>query len=505
MAKAFKVIGSIIAMLVILFIIAIIITALMFNPNRYHQQIEQWVYHKTQHPLTIQGKMKWSYFPWIGIEIPKVTLGNPTGFKGPALANIQNLKIKVKLLPLFSGKVEIDDIGIQNAIIHLIINQNYQPNWQFSIKAKTAQINAAPSSKKSSSHLLPIHGFSIRNLTIENSAIHFINQPNNTAWNILKFNFTINNFDNNKEFPLLMAFNFDQGESQHNAFQNQLSAHATVNLLTQHVDVSEFAINTVILRPELPKIPLSAKGKISLDMHQENLSLNKLALTFANMKLNGSARLTHFLSVPHFQLNLASEKTDIENFVKTLQNKDYITGTLTMKTTLTAQGASTHQIETSLTGNGSIAIDNGTVKGIDIEGLLQQAIALIHKQPQPTPAQNKNETPFFKISANYMIENGILRNNDLLFQGQKIRANGMGSVDLVNNEIDYQLDAQYSQSQQNTEPDFSLPILITGKTNHPKIVPDFPAIAKKYLKQQIKDFINNKSKDIGKTLENLFR
>src|SRR3990167_2054503 len=96
MRTALKIIGSIIAIAIVLFIITIIVLTTVVNPNDYKNRIDQYVYSQTGRHLIIQGNVGWSFIPWLGIDLKKVTITNPPEFQGPNLATLGEIKLIVR-------------------------------------------------------------------------------------------------------------------------------------------------------------------------------------------------------------------------------------------------------------------------------------------------------------------------------------------------------------------------------------------------------------------------
>src|SRR3990167_9652739 len=128
--KNFKIFSSVVAILAILLVITVMMLSKLIDPNDYRNQIEQFMYSKTGRQIDIQGEIKWSFFPRLGINLPEVTIGNPKGMRGPNLAHIENLNLEARLFSLLMGKIEIDEINIENAKINFIIEKNNLNNWR---------------------------------------------------------------------------------------------------------------------------------------------------------------------------------------------------------------------------------------------------------------------------------------------------------------------------------------------------------------------------------------
>src|SRR3546814_9681635 len=99
MAKPLKIILLVVGGLVLLVIAALIAVALLFDPNDYRGQIQDKVQEETGREFAL-GDIKLSVFPWLSVQLSDARLGNAAGFGEQSFAEIQQVKVGVKLLPL---------------------------------------------------------------------------------------------------------------------------------------------------------------------------------------------------------------------------------------------------------------------------------------------------------------------------------------------------------------------------------------------------------------------
>lgn len=121
---------KIIAGIFVVIVIAVTVAITTFDPNAYKTQITEAVEQHTGRTLNIDGKISLSFFPWIGLEVDKLSLSNAKGFSQSAFARIDQLDIKVKLLPLLARNVEIDKIGLHGLFVSLETHRDGKTNWQ---------------------------------------------------------------------------------------------------------------------------------------------------------------------------------------------------------------------------------------------------------------------------------------------------------------------------------------------------------------------------------------
>ena len=122
---------------ILLFIafIAVLALAVTFDANNYKPQIIEQVEKATGRDMQIDGDIDLSIFPWIGLKVEAVTLGNAAGFKAAKFARIEQLDVKVNLLPLLKKEVRINTIRLHGLDVALEVDEAQANNWSDLAKA----------------------------------------------------------------------------------------------------------------------------------------------------------------------------------------------------------------------------------------------------------------------------------------------------------------------------------------------------------------------------------
>ena len=105
---------------------------LAFNPNAYAPQVEAAVAAATGRTLTLQSPIRVAFTPSPVIEADNVTLANPPGFPDASFLTLQELKAKIRLLPLLSHRIDIFDLVLESPSVTLESNAAGQSDWDFS-------------------------------------------------------------------------------------------------------------------------------------------------------------------------------------------------------------------------------------------------------------------------------------------------------------------------------------------------------------------------------------
>jgi AsmA protein len=101
-----------------------------FDPNSLKPRIIEAVKRATGRDLALNGEigLKLSLSPTV--EVADVAFANPPGFSRPQMATLQGLELQLGLLPLLSGRYEIDRLVLKQPDILLETDAAGHPNWQ---------------------------------------------------------------------------------------------------------------------------------------------------------------------------------------------------------------------------------------------------------------------------------------------------------------------------------------------------------------------------------------
>lgn len=128
--RIFLIIGGAVAAF---FLTAAILLSVVVDPNKYKGDISRIVKEKTGRELVFESDVKLNFFPWLGLETGRVSLGpSPAigaGFGSEPFASVQAASIRIRILPLFARRVEAKKIGLEGLELNLGRSESGQVNW----------------------------------------------------------------------------------------------------------------------------------------------------------------------------------------------------------------------------------------------------------------------------------------------------------------------------------------------------------------------------------------
>lgn len=102
---------------------------LLLDPVRVRDQLAVLVHDQTGRVLQIAGPVELSLAPSLGVVLREVRLGNAAGVGDDLLARAAELRVRLKALPLLSGRVEIDSLAVRGLVLDLGRRSKGEPAW----------------------------------------------------------------------------------------------------------------------------------------------------------------------------------------------------------------------------------------------------------------------------------------------------------------------------------------------------------------------------------------
>lgn len=165
MTKTLKILAIALAAIVGLLVVAAVVLVLVFDPNRYKDDLVRLVKDHTGRDLTIGRDIGWSFFPRLGIEAGGLELSNAAGFGREPFAKIEAAGVHVAVLPLLRGRIDIDTVYLHGLDLNLAQDAG-RSNWDDLVAAAPADAGKpAPAPKTDAA--LPIAALSIGRLEVK--------------------------------------------------------------------------------------------------------------------------------------------------------------------------------------------------------------------------------------------------------------------------------------------------------------------------------------------------
>jgi AsmA protein len=186
------------------------------------------------------------------------------------------------------------------------------------------------------------------------------------------------------------------------------------------------------------------------------------------------------------------DAVDLGPLGKDLLGDQYFAGTGDVKLDLVATGSNLGQMRRGVDGDVSFAVKNGALEGIDLWYELRRARAVLDKSEAPARPSGARRTTFSSLSATGNVKDALLTNRDLKGVLDFMTITGTGTVNLLDDKIDFDLKATMVDGPKlQSDPLLakyagqSLPLRASGTMEAPSVMPDFGALAKARAQSEV--------------------
>jgi AsmA protein len=266
---------------------------------------------------------------------------------------------------------------------------------------------------------------------------------------------------------------------------------------------------------DLPLEPLrtfTANGTLSL-AETQFMNLKLTGAEFGLTAGNGRLRLTPAASLyggtiggtigievqgdaARFSLVQNVRNVDLNGLARDFLATEDLSGNGNVSLNLTATGSNLGAMRRDLDGQASFTFRDGAWEGIDAWYELRRARALLDRAPTPE-REGEPRTTFSSVSASGVVTDGVLATNDLNATLPFMALNGGGTVNLLTDEIDFDVTASFvdgpvlqSDPAMARMVDQRLPLNVGGTLGAPAILPDFGAMVKEELQEEAQEAVD---------------
>jgi AsmA protein len=134
-------VGVLVALLVIVALIAPFVIPVDWMKTALAERVKA----ATGRDLRIEGPVRLSLLPTLGVSAEKVAFANAPGAASPDMARLAKLQLELKLWPLLARDIVVDRFVLTEPVIALEVDERGKPNWAFDAPA-AAPAQPAPAS-----------------------------------------------------------------------------------------------------------------------------------------------------------------------------------------------------------------------------------------------------------------------------------------------------------------------------------------------------------------------
>ncbi len=440
-------------LLVVVVLIVGLVLSLPFliDLNKYQDQYKPLLEEALNRKVQLQD-IRLTIWPRIGARVAGFAVLDDPAFGSGPFASLASLDVGVKLMPLLSGKVEVEEITLRDLVITVIKNKNGVLN------VSTIGRKGVPVPETLSRALIPstegplkiLALLAVDRVSIDGGKLTFRDlsaakpteyvlqdmelllrdvrlgqTPNVRFWSLVQpFNIPVKldgTFGPLKETMDIEAVNFQcaAGKTDFTIMGKTTGHDVTIN-------IGSPVINTANLPVALPlKKPVEIKNfQLAVEVKGQEARLNSLSFQLFDGQVKGQGKLMAGSDAPPFNGGVSVQGVQLGPALDAVAETPVsISGTAGADLTLKGRGFSMPDLTKALEGTGHMAVKDGKIEG---GNLLQEAMSIL--KVAGITLDNPKATAFSTIETDLVIKQGIVNVQRLLIDSHDFQATGGGTI-----------------------------------------------------------------------------
>lgn len=210
MKKTMKWLGIIVGALIVIIVLALLIAPLFVEKEQFITVIENTVEEATGRSFELGGESEFSLFPWAGISLEDVSLGNADGFETGSFAEFSKFEIRMKLLPLIFREVQVKHVVLKGLRVVLEKTEDGNANWVFNTAKEGEKVSTKEIEGNEKSETLPIKKLDIGEISVTDGSILYIDNQSDVRKEISDVDIHLENISLDAPIDLSMSGKLDE-------------------------------------------------------------------------------------------------------------------------------------------------------------------------------------------------------------------------------------------------------------------------------------------------------
>lgn len=302
-----------IVLLILLFTAIISLALYMFDANYFKSQMVDYVKTQNQRDLTLEGDIKITFFPQLGLDSGKMTLSQRNSSKG--FASIENARFYVAWWPLLHKQLQIERVALDGVHANLIRYKNGSTNFDDLLATDVSLGNIK---------------FVIDSVKLKNSSVNLQDETAALFLALHDINIETGKLTDSTPGDVTASFRLESAKP-HIDTKVKLNSHVLFELKTNHYELANLEAEMEGEAAGINNLTLNFQGTINSYPALERLTFDKFSAT-AKGKLE-NRKLEAKLDIPRLQLNKSKLTGNTFSFSATLlQEEENLTVSIELPT-----------------------------------------------------------------------------------------------------------------------------------------------------------------------------
>jgi len=303
--------GLAVVAVVLVLAVAIGIFVATFDPNAYKAQITQGVHEATGRELAIEGEIDLTFFP-LGFSLGETRLSNAAGFGETPFASVEEVAVRVAILPLLKNEVRVDRVVLRGLSLDLQRNAQGVTNWDDLVPAPgeaRGEATAQPAPERPPAEARPLPTIWIGGVDISAARVSWRDAQAGTEMRLDPFNLRTGAFAFGEPMALHMDLRIEQG-SPVTVLTAALDAEVTADPAAGAYRIADLVLDVAASGQDIPagRVEARLSAGIVADLKAQTAEVSDLRLETLGMQLTGQAAATGLLGDLRVNGSIASDR-----------------------------------------------------------------------------------------------------------------------------------------------------------------------------------------------------
>lgn len=262
---------------------------------------------QTGRDLVFKGDVSISVFPWLGVKLGPLALSNAAGFGDAPMAEIASTEVKVKLLPLFSGTVEVGSVLVDGLALNLGRDKGGRTNFDDIVEragAAKGEEREAPAAKEGGDSGgggggLPISGLSVGGVRVSGASLVWDDRMLDKRYAVSDLTVTTGALALGQPFDLALSAKAEASDPALRA-DVDLKTRADLGKDFKTPSLQGLKLTLGAEGDPVPGGPVEAviSGDIVVDLNDSTVTVSGLTLSAYDLTAKGGVKVSKFDTAP---------------------------------------------------------------------------------------------------------------------------------------------------------------------------------------------------------------
>ena len=293
-----RILFGVLAVVMVIIVLGVLFISTL-DVNLYKDRIQQALFDKTGRQLQFGGDIKASFFPWIGLQLNDVALANAEGFGSGPFAVVRSSDVKLELLPLISGNLNVDVIELHGLELNLHVNADGVANWEdllettTVVETETAEEDVLQSVEAGAPLAAAL---SVGGIVVTDASVRWRDEKTSNDITVDQLNLTTDAIQLTQPFDFTTSFTIDSRSHELSSSINAAGALA-LDLAENSYSLTGLTLNTTSSGSLVPLESLDAalNGDLLINFRAQTFDLTDMSATVADVPMSGEIHATGFL------------------------------------------------------------------------------------------------------------------------------------------------------------------------------------------------------------------